>query len=1106
MYTVELCSDSDHPLEGIGIYVYTDETQQELVWFARTDAEGKITFRDVTCEGYIAVLDGVSSDYIVEEAYQLDGEHTKIVVEAQMQSDVDLTVVSKELGDVMFDFTLTDSDGVEYTLSELLEEKDAVVLNFWYLNCGPCRQEFPYLQEAYEEYSDRIEVLALNPVDGTDETIAEFKEELELTFPMAACDPQWANAMQLTAYPTTVIIDRNGIISLIHTGSITSTKTFADAFAHFVDEDYEQDIVEDIEETETEVPGSNADDPIELGGVQSFKATVPAGGKVYYNLYRVNGTFSVSEDDVYAVYKGTTYGPKAGGFSFSIKSPDTYTPAKVTLGNSGDEDLTFTVKIAKHGGVVDNPYSVTLNKSFTTKVPKGNDQGVYYQVTAPKSGYLIFECLESPKKVAQFDYVMQNLSTNAQRTLKADGDEDGTMVSIKVKKGQKVKCWIVAEKDTSGNKYPGGTFKSKLYMSETPVKEEAEQVEKIEYKIKVKDENGDPVAKVKLNVDLGDSKPHVWTTDKKGVAGEMLEPGTYKVVMTVPSGYTATTTEVKLTKSDPKKSIKLQTIKEAEKVSYTITVLDKNGEPAEGTIVMIGTKMAITNSKGKVKFTLPEDAYTVTVSYADGTIINQSFKEGKKKMTIDLSKLMPEETEPTVTEPPVTEPSETEPPVTEPPVTEPPVTEPSVTEPSVTEPSVTEPSETEPSVTEPSETEPSATEPPVTEPPTTEPPVTEPPATEPDDNKTTYKVTVVTHSGKVQSGVVVQILEDGLPVAVKITDSKGVVSADLPTGKYKVALIFADKQMYYDAYTAVLTAKQPSLRLFVTSTAAKQPVEEWFGTTYTVGVGATYVKLQQSNVDTFFAFKPEKEGTYRISVSNSKAKLAHYGSINYPNKQDVEGATDTSYDLNVKESYIGGTYAICVTGATEYILTIERTGSAELDETDIPWEEYKGNRPKKKHTEDVSQKMTYVDLTGKTSKFKPVLGDDGYYHLNSKDGKILFVNLGVNARYISMYNMLGVSGVGGTKFGKIFRDNDGKVLVKEDYTNCMIAYITYRAPQKESKTYEFEVYPLTEDLMYMLKNGGEHMGWWDENSENFLFEDLGSEFNPKLGWMFAVCY
>lgn len=1024
VYTVELCSDSGYPLEGIGIYVYTDATQQELVWFARTDAEGKITFRDVTCEGYIAVLDGVSSDYIVEENYPLTGEHTCITVVAQMQSGVDLSAITRELGDVMFDFSITDSEGVEYTLSELLEEKDAVVLNFWYLNCGPCRQEFPYLQEAYEEYSDKIEVLAMNPVDGTDEEIAVFKKELELTFPMAVCDPQWASAMQLTAYPTTVIIDRHGVISLIHAGSITSTKVFADAFAYFTAEDYQQGVVDNIEDTETEAPGSSSSEPIEMGGVQSFEATVPAGGKIYYHLYRVDGTLSVTKDDIYAVYKGSTYGPKSGGFSFSIKSPDTYTPAVLTLGNSGVEDLTFTVKIAKPGGVVDNPYSAKLDKEFTTKVAKGNDQGVYYQVKAPKAGYLVFECLESPKKVAEFDYVMQNLSTNAQRTIKADGNEEGTMVSIKVSKGQNVKCWIVAEKDTSGNKYPGGTFKSKLYMSDTPVKEETEQVQNIDYAVTVTDADRNPVAKVSLSVDTGGSTDKVITTDKKGVAHVKLAPGDYPVVLMLPAGYSAETTEFTLTKDRPYASIKLDKVV-TEKATYTVTVTDDDGNPLAGVTVMIGEHMKTTGTDGKAAFELVVDTYTVTILKPDGTVQNQTFAAGETEITVTPGQGGPggeggEATEPV--------------------------------------------------------------------------------------EKITYTVEVVDFAGNAQSGVTVQFLEGSTPVAVQTTDSAGAVSADLESGSYKVSLAFSGKQMYYDSSAAVLTAGKPSIRLRVTGTTATNPTEEWFGITYTVNPGATHVKVKQANLNTFFAFAPEQEGNYRISVTNSKAKLQHYGSINFPNPQEVEGATATSYELNVKENNLGGTYAICVTGATEYILVIERVGSAILDENDIPWQEYEGNPPTKKHTETVSQKMTYVDLTGKTSSFKPVLGDDGYYHLNSKDGKLLFVNLGVNARHISMYNMLGISGVGGTKFGKVFRDGSGNILKKEDYTNCMIEYATYRSPQNASNPYEFEVYPLTEDLMYMLKNGGEHMGWWDESSDNFLFADLGSKFNPELGWMFAVCY
>ena len=68
----------------------------------------------------------------------------------------------------------------------------------------------------------------------------------------------------------------------------------------------------------------------------------------------------------------------------------------------------------------------------------------------------------------------------------------------------------------------------------------------------------------------------------------------------------------------------------------------------------------------------------------------------------------------------------------------------------------------------------------------------------------------------------------------------------------------------------------------------------------------------------------------------------------------------------------------------------------------------------------------------------------------------------------------------------------------------MLQYVICRNPQTGSAA--FEVYPLTEDLMYMLQNGGAHMGWWNEVSAQYLFADLGSAFNPELGWMFAVCY
>lgn len=1008
-FTVQLCNDNGYPLEGVGIYVYTDETQEELVWFARTDAEGKITFRDVTCEGYIAVLDGVSSDYIVEESYLLTGEHTQITVVAEMQSGVDLSAITRKLGDVMFDFTVTSTEGVEYTLSELLKEKDAVVLNFWYLQCAPCRQEFPYLQEAYEAYADRIEVLAMNPVDGNDAEIAAYGKELGLTFPMFSCDPNWASAMKLMAYPTTVIIDRYGVISLVHTGSVTATKVFTDAFSHFTAEDYEQIIVENIEDLETPVAGSNPDEPIELGGITSFEAFVPAGMKIYYNLYRVNGYLTVKNANIYAIYNGRTYGPQSGGFGFTVKSPDTYTPAVLVLGNSGKEDLTLTVNIAKPGGQFDNPYSASLGE-FTTSVSSGNSQGVYYQYKAEEAGYLTISCLECTEGV-KYDYGLYNLRTGRLNTIEADGNDEGTMVSVKVDAGDTVKIQITTKPDSSGN-YPAANFKSKLFISDTPVTEETELEPKIDYAVTVTDEYRKPISNVYLNVDTGDNKPTTIVTDENGVAHTKLVAGDYPVVVTVPSNYTAATTEFVLTEARPFVSLKLDTyvLKTA---TYTVTVTDETGKPLAGVSVMIGSMEAVTGENGKAEFSLPEGSYTAVVSKPDGSLLNQTFEEGKTDMTIVLEQEAPDVTEP--------------------------------------------------------------------------------------EEKIAYTVKVTDYAGKAQKNVTVQFLSEGSPVAAQRTGTTGQVSVELPIADYTVKLAFSGKPMYYEDKNTTLTPGRPSLVLRVTAVTGGTPEDEWFGPTYTAGVGGTYVTMQP-NVVTYFAFAPEQEGLYRVTASDPDAQISYWGSINFPIEQQINGGVATNtFELNVKEGNIGVTYAIGITGVSDCILEIERIGTAVLDNSDVPWEVYEGNPPTKAISLGGSKKFTQVDMTQETESVILVMDNDGFYHLNSVDGPMLYVNLGPNAPYISMYNMLGVSGVGGTRLGKYFYLEDGSLLKKEDYTACMISYVECRDPVNQ-------VYPLNEDLMYMLKNGSENMGWSDVDNANFMFTELGESFNPELGWMFAVCY
>ena len=170
--------------------------------------------------------------------------------EMQLLSEDELEGVVFKRGDVFADMSVTTTDGTTYKISEILKEKKAVVLNFWYINCGPCQMEFPYMQDAYENYQEDIEILAVNPYDGTDETVADFQKKFELTFPMAVIEEEWSQYMGITGFPTTVVIDRYGIVSFVHTGMITEVEEFNKLFGFFTADDYEQTIIRSISDIE----------------------------------------------------------------------------------------------------------------------------------------------------------------------------------------------------------------------------------------------------------------------------------------------------------------------------------------------------------------------------------------------------------------------------------------------------------------------------------------------------------------------------------------------------------------------------------------------------------------------------------------------------------------------------------------------------------------------------------------------------------------------------------------------------------------------------------------------------------------------------------------
>ena len=106
-----------------------------------------------------------------------------------------------QLGDRVADFTVTTWDGQTVSLYDMLEEKDVVLINVWATWCGPCRQEVPAMQAAYEQYGDSVGIIALDAESrDTDEAIAAFVRDTGMTFPAALDTAGIAYSFGVTAF------------------------------------------------------------------------------------------------------------------------------------------------------------------------------------------------------------------------------------------------------------------------------------------------------------------------------------------------------------------------------------------------------------------------------------------------------------------------------------------------------------------------------------------------------------------------------------------------------------------------------------------------------------------------------------------------------------------------------------------------------------------------------------------------------------------------------------------------------------------------------------------------------------------------------------------
>jgi peroxiredoxin len=115
------------------------------------------------------------------------------------------------------DFTLNGQSGKPVALDQF--KGQVVMLNFWASWCGPCRQEFPLLDDIYKKYGKLgFTMIGVN-VEPDSNAANAWLKQTPVSFPILYdTDSKVSKLYGVAGMPSTVIVDRKGTVRMIHRG------------------------------------------------------------------------------------------------------------------------------------------------------------------------------------------------------------------------------------------------------------------------------------------------------------------------------------------------------------------------------------------------------------------------------------------------------------------------------------------------------------------------------------------------------------------------------------------------------------------------------------------------------------------------------------------------------------------------------------------------------------------------------------------------------------------------------------------------------------------------------------------------------------------------
>lgn len=137
------------------------------------------------------------------------------------------TMTSFEKGQPIDNFDLTDMAGNSVKLSDF--KGKVLLINFWFINCPPCRMEMPDLNQLKEEYKGE-DVAFLAITFDPKSRVADFLEKTSFNFQIIPDARKIIETYGIMGFPTSVVLNREGIVVNSKMGGSMNIKEELKAF------------------------------------------------------------------------------------------------------------------------------------------------------------------------------------------------------------------------------------------------------------------------------------------------------------------------------------------------------------------------------------------------------------------------------------------------------------------------------------------------------------------------------------------------------------------------------------------------------------------------------------------------------------------------------------------------------------------------------------------------------------------------------------------------------------------------------------------------------------------------------------------------------------